>query len=425
MPLWWTDPVSPKSKGRPKGRGRAKPKGRRRPTPTQASIADRAIRLAAVLGDDSDRLEIEAMMSGLVGDEILDNGHAQTAERDLASELGARLAGGRGSAAYVALQALRLLATERERSTMDGLLATAPGEHPTLRWALGDEPEPRRAWLISDPWDNQQVHVVGYDEPEPHQIAVMTTSTSGLAVWAIELEDPAGPQPWADVLGRPAREVEPADALSRIWDAILQMDLYYPPMWEEDAVAMRALARVRAEPYQQQSVRWEAIDDEERALLIEEFQARSAVDAPDDVVAMLADTFVDFGDGYLDGGVLAWKPGEPERFLTDWVHRKALLPEAAVVAVPDALKAWIEFCLGRKGLAPADIEVVADEVDRTREDYETLRRDQSEQSPQQQLLRYLTDNDVDPDDREAIGEAISAVNASRLARLAAESERDE
>lgn len=417
--------MSPKSKGRPKGRGRTKPKGRRRPSQDHDSVVDRVLLVAAQLGPNVDRLQVEASASTWIGEEIQENRKAQKAAQSLVTELGARLGGHRGSAAYLALHALRLDATERERATIDELLATAPGDHPHLPWAVDERPEPRRAWLASDAWGNHQVHVVGYDEPQPHQIAVVTSSSGGLMVWGISVEEPDGPGPWAEVLGRPGTQIEPADALRHIWDAILRMDLYYPPMWQPDAVELRALARGRAELYKPQPEDWHGIDDEERALLIEEFQARSALDAPDDVLAMLADTFVDFGEGYLHGGVLAWKPGEPERFLTDWVHRRVLLPDDAMDALPEALQAWIAFCLGRKGLETDDIAVVVDEVDQAREEYARLRADESEQSPHQQLMRYIAENEVDLHDRDAVDEAVSIVNATRLADLTAEIGREE
>lgn len=181
---------------------------------------------------------------------------------------------------------------------------------------------------------------------------------------------------------------------------------------------MRALARGRSEPYKAES--WEAVDDDERALLVDEFRARSAFDAPNDVVAMLADTFIDFGDGYLVGGVLAWKPGEPQVFLTDWVHREVALPDDAMDVLPDVLKGWIEFCLGRKGMEVVDIATVADEVDEVRAEYDRLRSEHSAASPQQRLLHYLADNDIEPADKDAVAEAISVVNATRLAAQAAE-----
>lgn len=416
--------MSPKSKGRPRGRGRARPRGQRQPARPQRSVVDRVLAAAGVIGANVDAFEVELLASEFVALEITENGNAQRAEQTLVTGLGARLTGGRSSAAYTALSALRLVAVERERAAIDGLLSGVPGEHPDLPWARAERPEPRRAWLVSDPWGNQQVYVVGYDEPSPHQIAVVTTSTGGRAVWGISAGDPEGPEPWADVLDRPAEVIEPSDALSAVWDAILAMDCYWPPMWEAEDLTFRALARGRSEAYKAQLEEWHGIDDDERALLIDEFQARSDLGAPEDVVAMLADTFVDFGDGYLIGGVLAWKPREPERFLTDWVHRKVLLPDDAMGILPDVLKGWIEFCLGRKGLDPADIATVADEVDEARAEYERLRSDESPSSPHQAILRYLADNDVDVDDKDAVGNAVSAVNAMRLADLAAEAQHE-
>lgn len=410
--------MSPKSKGRPKGRGRAKPKSQRRPVHLHQDVADQILRIAQQIGPNVDALEVERSASTWVASRIDAGEIAQRAERTLITELGERLTRGAGSAAYTALSALRLVVTDAERATIDELLAQAPGEHPDLLWALAERPEPKHAWLISDPWGRQQVHVVGYDDPEPHQLAVVISTVGGLAAWGISVEEPDGPKPWEDVIEHPAQAVEPADSLSTIWDAVLRTDMYYPPIWEEEGLQMRALARGRSEAYK--SMDWEGIDDDERALLIDEFQARSAFDAADDVVAMLADTFIDYGDGYLVGGVLAWKPGEPQIFLTDWVHRKVLLPDDAMEILPDVLKGWIEFCLGRKGLEPADIATVVDEVDEFRAEYDRLRSDHSARSPQQQLLRYLADNDIELDDKDAVAEAISVVNATRLAEQAAE-----
>ena len=135
---------------------------------------------------------------------------------------GEHLTGGRSSAAYAALLGLRLVTNERERALIDELLERDAGGRARPAWASAPVPEPRRAWLVSDPWGMEQVYVVGYDDPQPHQLAVDIGTSGGLAVLAIELQEPVGPQGWADAFRHPVEEIEPAQALSRIDDAARQ-----------------------------------------------------------------------------------------------------------------------------------------------------------------------------------------------------------
>ena len=181
------------------------------------------------------------------------------------------------------------------------------------------------------------------------------------------------------------------------------------------------MARGRALPYRRGlGDLGEGIADDERSRLIDEFRSQAKLDLPVDVVTVLADTFVDFGDEYLDGGVLSWKPGEVERFMTDWVHRKVVLDEPEMEALPDVLAPWIEFALGHKGIEPADIAVVVAEVAESRDEYEGLREDESGQGVAAQLMRSMQSAGVDLGDKEAVAQAVSAFNAQRMAELAAE-----
>jgi hypothetical protein len=58
-----------------------------------------------------------------------------------------------------------------------------------------------------------------------------------------------------------------------------------------------------------------------------------------DVVRSLADVLLDYGDGYIRSGPLAWRPGHVGLFMTNWVPRKAILDAEERIALPAVLRA--------------------------------------------------------------------------------------
>ncbi|MGL4175157.1 MAG: hypothetical protein ACRCSN_03690, partial [Dermatophilaceae bacterium] len=160
--------------------------------------------------------------------------------------------------------------------------------------------------------------------------------------------------------------------------------------------------------------------DDARRHLLDAFAAAHGAELGLDasIVEVLADTFVDFGDGYLDGGVLAWSPGEVERFLTDWAQRKVLLEDEVAAELPRVLRAWVGFALRRAGLAPEHIGPVVEAVDEFERDYlDGVAEGRSGTAGvAAELMAYLAERGVDLDDSGAVAQGVSAFNAERNAR---------
>lgn len=76
-------------------------------------------------------------------------------------------------------------------------------------------------------------------------------------------------------------------------------------------------------------------------------------------------------------------------FLADRVPRKVALDAEQRAGLPEALRRWVRFALERRGVAPGWIEPVPAE---------------------------LAKREVDLTDREAVDDAIRALNAEQLAR---------
>lgn len=288
----------------------------------------------------------------------------------------------------------------------DGTLAVAPEE-------------PARVEEWSDPWGSSRVFVLHYVEPEPHLLAVAITTPGGVLVETIALAGPgADPSEGFDV-GDLVGDVDPSAALATIADALWQTDMYWPPSDDPGYVTGRALLHWRTSRHRAEHD-WQPVPDAERRALLDDFArehgAELGLDAS--IVEVLTDTFVDFGDGYIAGGVLAWSPGHVEVFMLEWVHRKVVMDDEAMEALPTVLKAWVRFALGRRGLVDEDIEPVVDAVEQLRDDYTEARSDAG--GPAAQLMSRLMAAGVDLHDSDAVAQAVSSYNAEQIARRALE-----
>jgi len=221
------------------------------------------------------------------------------------------------------------------------------------------------------------------------------------------------------VLGGLTRDdVDPDEALSAVADALEMTDLYWPPQDDPDYTLTRALARWRTSTGRGSTgeVEWRHLPDDDRRWLLDDFLAVLRDDVDPGVAEILADTFIDFGDGYLHGGVLAWSPGEVERFMLDWVHRKVLLEPECVDALPGVLAAWVEFALRRRGLAPEHVAPVVAQVIALEDEYADAADDSNLARPAKEILTRLVADGIDLSDKGAVASPVSAYNASRLAR---------
>lgn len=412
--------MSPKSRGRPKGRGRSLRPNRPGPAAGQARqhTLVQQILLEAPLLSGAPILQVRLAASSWLG-----RAWAMAAlgerepETELVRQLVAGTRGSRGAAAYLALHALATIAQPPWED--EATAALAGHEVESWPWQPGTEgrPKPVSARRYSDPWDSTIACLVRYAEPEEHSLLVGYSTPDGVMVDYVSVGRQEGDEP--DVDGMSGAPVDPAEALAEIAEVLTQTDLYWPRQSDPDYSVCRAFARWHAAPYARDDTpEFSPMSEEDRAQLIGDFlQARGlARDASDSTPGLLADLFVDFADGYLPGGVDAWSPGAVDRFLLDWVHRKALLDPDDLAAVPETLAAWVEFVLSRKGLAPEHVEAVVDRVTENAGTFRERAEDDDLAGPAKQLMQRALAAGIDPSDREAMQGIIGAYNAELNAR---------
>lgn len=407
--------MSPKSHGRPKGRGRTP--ARHRPPVREVTELDHILKEARGLRD-CNLLEAEAVASAWLGSAWQKRALGQQdAEGDLLRTVVAATRGPRADAAYLALHALATIPHEDWQDDVAAALDAAPSDAAPA-WVVDPRarvPEvPYRAQRWSDPWGSNLIHLLRFTEPIEHSLIVNETTVGGRYVHAIEV-GVQGAEPDPVIGNLTVAEVDPGDALADIADALRQTDMYWPPQDDPDYTLTRALAHWRTRGHRR-DVEWEPLPDDERRRLIDEFVAERPVDVDADIVEVLADTFIDFGDGYLHGGVLAWSPGEVAHFMLDWVHRKVLLEPECIGALPAVLAAWVRFALRRRGLAAEHIAPVVDAVAGAQDEFHDLSTDGSAGGPAKEILTRILAEGVDLHDREGVERVIGAYNAEQNAR---------
>ena len=91
--------------------------------------------------------------------------------------------------------------------------------------------------------------------------------------------------------------------------------------------------------------------------------SRDSGQPDNDTTRHLAGLFLDYGVNYITTEALAWSPDRVWLFLTDWLPRKAMLDADDRRELPEALRRWVRFALGRRGVEERWIEPVVAAVD--------------------------------------------------------------
>jgi hypothetical protein len=410
--------MSPKSRGRPAGRGRAKP--RRQPV-REVRLSDRVLRDARRIEGAQDVLDAEVWASDWLGQAwlVAPLGEREP-ERMLCLEVTGRASSHPSRHGLAAVAALGRVGPDSEHAMLQGtveiLAETQP--HPALLQASG--------WTAVaggraiDGWESERVLFVEFDGPTPHTLMASVLDVGGVVVNKLAVLQPGAAASWEDLRedgevpmplsGQPAEEV-----LAELASGLRQTDMLWPRHDDEDFVALRSLAWARCRGHVGDWPEWEALPEEQRVALIEDFVATAGL-PDDDVTRSLADLFLDYGDGYLTARPLGWSPGAVMLFLADWVPRKVALDAEQRAGLPEALRRWLRFALERRGVAPEWIEPVVAEVDASLPEFEEAFDDESSWGPAKAVAAELARRDVDLTDREAVDDAIRALNAEQLAR---------
>lgn len=209
------------------------------------------------------------------------------------------------------------------------------------------------------------------------------------------------------------REAPVDEVLAELAYALRLTGMTWPRQHEESYVEWRSLAWARCSGHLT-DLDSEPMPDVERARLIDDFVTAGAAD--DDVTRSVADLFLDYADSYLASGHLCWSPVAVQLLLSDWMPRKAILDADQRAAVPELLPRWVRFCLARRGVEPEWIQPIVDAVGESLPYFEEAFDDERAWGPAKQMVAEFEKLGVDLTDQAAVDDAISEVNAARLAR---------
>lgn len=416
--------MSPKSRGRPKGRGR--PRQSRRQAPGQLPPSGLLIAEATRLVSATDPVDAERLASYWLGQAWAE---APISLRDPEHQLCLQVCGTASSQpsprALAAVAALLRVAPESEQPLLRETLDRLAEHQPLPPWHDAPAPEPTAAWRAVDVWDSERALLVEFAGlPAPYTLLARITTIAGTLVTNLALLRPGVQDQWPtlhapDDPPMPLTEVSPADALAELASALRITDITWPRQDDEDLVELKALAWSRCHANLAPFGPPENLDDAYRAEALEAFRALpdvQALDADPESIEYLVRLFLDYGEGYITAGHLAWSPGQVERFLADWLPRKATLDAGDRRALPDLLRAWVRFALHRRGVDEEWITPVVQAVDDSLPAFTEAFDDTSSWGPAKHLVTYLEQMGVDLSDREAVEDGIRAVNAHTLAQ---------
>jgi len=410
--------MSPKSRGRPAGRGRAKP--RRRPV-REVRLSDRVLRDARRIEGAQDVLDAEMWASDWLGQAWLE---APLGEREpeqmLCLEVTGRASSHPSRHGLAAVGALARVAPASKHEMLEGTVGILAETQPPPGFLGAAGWTAVAGWKAVDVWESERVLFVEFDGATPHTVMASVLDVGGVVVNKLAVLQPGAAAEWEGLredgeVPMPLSRRPPEEVLAELAAALRQTDMLWPRHDDEDFVALRALAWARCRDQLGHWPEWEALPDEQRAALIDDFVATAGL-PDDDVTRSLADLFLDYGDGYLTARPLGWSPGAVMLFLADWLPRKVALDAEQRAGLPEALRRWLRFALERRGVAPEWIDPVVAEVDACLPEFEEAFDDESSWGPAKAVAAELARRDVDLTDREAVDEAIRALNAEQLAR---------
>jgi hypothetical protein len=196
-------------------------------------------------------------------------------------------------------------------------------------------------------------------------------------------------------------EIGAADARALLERGFATLDL----TWEPDVPATLgefralALARVRALPMPAPAAagadRPPEIPDSERAALVERFLTETDAEFPDrDAATFCTRLVVDFGCDYDAKRPLRVSPAKFDRFLLDWVPRKAVLDDDDRQALPSVVTAWTAWAAPQAGLPPVALAEIAEATEVLVERWRSGGAD-APFSPARAMVAGLEGSDVD------------------------------
>jgi len=111
---------------------------------------------------------------------------------------------------------------------------------------------------------------------------------------------------------------------------------------------------------------------------------------------------LDFAQDSPDADPLRWSPAVVGLFLLDWVHRRAVLDDADVAALPRVLRAWVGWAAVRRGLPAAAAAATGETVELLTPELVRLHSTGERRGEAAAAMGRLLAEGVDPDDETAL-----------------------
>lgn len=407
----------PKSRGRRKS---AKPKNARRIRGRSSPPASQLLDHAALIGGFDNALHAEIWASSKLGIAWAKAGLGEKEpEHQLCMQVIDQASATSTLHGLVAMAALSRVAPATAVTPLSKAINVLAKNELLPSWCSDTAWTPRAAWRAVDVYDSARTLLIDYDGPLPHTLMADLYQVGGLEVRAVTILPPNAAEDWEEI--RPPGEVPmplvaapAAEVLAELAHALRMTDMVWPRNDDEDFADCRALAWSRCRDYLPDWPEQSELTESQRSRLIADFIAHSG--CADDNSRFLAELLLDYGEGYISAGPLHWSPDEVMVFLCDWLPRKAILEPADRAALPQVLRAWLEFALTRRGIDPEWISPAIAAVDIFLPGLDDAIDDETAWGPAKQLANALTHRGVDFNDPDALNRAISQLNAENRAR---------
>ena len=327
-------------------------------------------------------------------------------------------------AALAVLLALAAVADDEPRrlaqAGAESLRAAGVSEPP---WAaVIGRPEFLECWTAVDPFGDQCGYYLQFRYPGRGQhmvVALRDENLGGIIKDASFGELRTGSDPRKHAASAPdviVSDADPGVVAGQIAQALATGDMFIDNDWTHDFRDARGLlaARLRCLPVAAGSaepeLEPEPLSEDERVALADEFLGSPQAPACHQAAAIVMHC-IDARCDYGDGDPLRWSPAVVELFLLDFVPRKALLEPDEIEAVPDVLRAWVRFALGKRGLAEHLIAETEEAVREFTSDYHEAVADPANFGPAKAMLGALHAAGVDIEDKSAVDAWIAEWNA--------------
>lgn len=111
---------------------------------------------------------------------------------------------------------------------------------------------------------------------------------------------------------------------------------------------------------------------------------------------------LDFSQDAPDPDPLRWSPAVAGLLLLDWVHRRAVLDDDDVRALPPVVRAWTQWAGERVGLPAAAVAATLAAIDTMAPEFGRIYRTGERRGPAVDAMAALLADGVDPSDPEAL-----------------------